>query len=316
MSVPAMELRDVSLSFSVSGGLLGKRRILRAVKDLSLAIAPGETLGLVGESGCGKSTAVKMMLGLLAPDQGTVLVEGKPIDAIGRRTLVRTVQPVFQDPYASLNPVRTVRALVEQPLALHGVGSERTAQANQMLDQVGLSPRLGDAYPGELSGGQRQRVAIARALVLKPRVLICDEPTSALDVSVQAQVLNLLMQLRRDMALTMVFVSHDLAVVEHLADRVAVMYLGEAVEVADIETLFRTPRHPYSKALLASTLAPEPGRGLPRPQLGATAADAFADSPGCAFAPRCPIAEDRCWVEPPALRPVGQANVRCHLAAA
>ncbi|MEM8852193.1 MAG: oligopeptide/dipeptide ABC transporter ATP-binding protein [Pseudomonadota bacterium] len=316
MTGPAIELRDVSLSFSVSGGLFGRRRTLRAVKDLSLAIAPGETLGLVGESGCGKSTAVKMMLGLLSPDQGSVLVEGEPIHTIGRRALVRTVQPVFQDPYASLNPVRTVGALVEQPLALHGVGGDRTAAVNQMLDQVGLPPRLADAYPGELSGGQRQRVAIARALVLKPRVLICDEPTSALDVSVQAQVLNLLMDLRRDMALTMVFVSHDLAVVEHLADRVAVMYLGEAVEVADIETLFRTPRHPYSKALLASTLAPEPGRGLPDPQLGATAADAFADTPGCAFAPRCPIAEDRCFTEAPALRPVGNAQVRCHLAAA
>ncbi|MEO1102624.1 MAG: ABC transporter ATP-binding protein [Pseudomonadota bacterium] len=310
----AIELRDVSVSFSVSGGLFGKRRILRAVRDLSLAVAPGETLGLVGESGCGKSTAVKMMLGLLAPDQGDVLIEGEPLRTIGRRALVRTVQPVFQDPYASLNPVRTIRDLVQQPLTLHRVEGDHGAMVAQMLDQVGLAPRLADAYPGELSGGQRQRVAIARALILRPRVLICDEPTSALDVSVQAQVLNLLMRLRREMALTMVFVSHNLAVVEHLADRVAVMYLGEAVEVAGIDDLFRTPRHPYSKALLASTLAPEPGRGLPRPQLGATAADAFADSPGCAFAPRCPIAEPRCGDDAPALRDVGEARVRCHFA--
>ncbi|GAB5378301.1 MAG: ATP-binding cassette domain-containing protein [Acuticoccus sp.] len=312
--VPAIALRNVSRTFRVSGGLFGKTRTLRAVRDLSLSLEPGETLGLVGESGCGKSTVVKMMLGLLKPDSGTVEIGGRSLAAIARRELVRRVQPVFQDPYASLNPTRTVRGLVEQPLALHGIGGDRRARVDAMLDAVGLPSRLAEAYPGELSGGQRQRVAIARALILEPQILICDEPTSALDVSVQAQVLNLLMRLRREMGLTMVFVSHDLAVVEHLADRVAVMYLGEAAETADIDTLFTTPRHPYSRALLASTLAPEPGRGLPHPELGSAPADAFADHPGCAFAPRCPRAETRCKREPPALRVVGGAMVRCHFA--
>ena len=314
MSAPAIELRGVSRSFRVSSGLFGRSRTLRAVRDFSLAVAPGETLGLVGESGCGKSTVVKMMLGLLAPDSGAVSVGGRALGAIPRRELVRQVQPVFQDPYASLNPTRTVRALVEQPLALHRVNGDRRARVDAMLEQVGLPLRLAETYPGELSGGQRQRVAIARALVLEPQVLICDEPTSALDVSVQAQVLNLLMRLRREMGLTMVFVSHNLAVVEHLADRVAVMYLGEAVEVADIETIFARPLHPYSRALLASTLAPDPGRGLPQPQLGAGAADAFADQPGCSFAPRCPMVADHCRIDAPALRPVGSVAVRCHFA--
>ena len=314
MSTPAIELRNVSRTFHVSGGLFGKRRALKAVRDLSLAVAEGETLGLVGESGCGKSTVVKMMLGLLRPDGGSLAIGGRDLGTIPRRELVRRVQPVFQDPYASLNPTRTVRALVEQPLAVHGVRSDREKRVDAMLDEVGLSPRLADAYPGELSGGQRQRVAIARALVLEPQVLICDEPTSALDVSVQAQVLNLLMRLRREMGLTMVFVSHNLAVVEHLADRLAVMYLGEAVEIADIETLFSDARHPYTRALLASTLPPDPGRGLPKPQLGNTAADAFADAPGCAFAPRCPMATERCRAEAPELRAVGATMVRCHYA--
>nr|WP_211110322.1 oligopeptide/dipeptide ABC transporter ATP-binding protein [Acuticoccus mangrovi] len=307
-------MQGVSRRFRVSGGLFGKARTLYAVRDLSLEVARGETLGLVGESGCGKSTVVKMILGLLRPDAGTISIDGRSLAEIPRRELVRTVQPVFQDPYASLNPTRTIRALVEQPLKVHGIAGDRGAKVDAMLEQVGLPPRLADAYPGELSGGQRQRVAIARALILEPRILICDEPTSALDVSVQAQVLNLLMRLRREMGLTMVFVSHNLAVVEHLADRVVVMYLGEAVEIAAIDALFDTPRHPYSRALLSSTLAPDPSRGLPRPQLGATAADAFADAAGCAFAPRCPMVEARCRVDPPTLRAVGGAMVRCHFA--
>ena len=257
MSDPMIRLADVCKTFPIRAGLLRRAGEVVAVDDLTLDVALGTTMGLVGESGCGKSTTVSMMLGLLAPDSGTIEIDGKPVGGIPAAERAQLVQPVFQNPNASLNPVKRIRTLVAQPLRLHG-GEDIHAKTDEILDLVGMPLRLSDSYPGELSGGQRQRVAIARALILRPRVLICDEPTSALDVSVQAQVINLLLRLKAELSLTMVFVSHDLAVVEHLSDRVAVMYQGRKVEEADAADLFARPQHDYTRTLLAATLAPDP----------------------------------------------------------
>ncbi|WP_191569453.1 oligopeptide/dipeptide ABC transporter ATP-binding protein [Paracoccus yeei] len=297
-ATPALELRRISKRYTVSRGMFRGKATLTALDDLSLTLMPGRTLGLVGESGCGKSTAVNIMLGLLQPNSGEVLLDGKGIGAMPLAQRVRMIQPVFQDPYSSLNPMRRIRDLVAQPLRLHPQGGRIDAAVTEMLDRVGFPTRLADAYPAELSGGQRQRVAIARALIMRPKVLICDEPTSALDVSVQAQVINLLLELRRDLDLTMVFVSHDLAVVEHLADQVAVMYLGEKVEEAPVETMFHRPAHPYSRSLLGATLSPEPGAGLPQLALGSGGADPLDRKDGCAFAPRCSLAQPECMKAP------------------
>jgi len=309
--VPALELEHVCKRFRVAQGMFRRPATLTALNDLSLKVMPGETLGLVGESGCGKSTAVNVMLGLLAPDEGRVFLDGREIGAWSLAERVRRIQPVFQDPYSSLNPTRRVGDLVAQPLRLHERGTDPTPRMREMLDRVGFPVRLADAYPAELSGGQRQRVAIARALIARPKVLICDEPTSALDVSVQAQVINLLLELRAELGLTMVFVSHNLAVVEHLADRVAVMYLGEKVEEAPVAPLFDTPRHPYTRALLGATLRPEPGAALPESGLGTAGADPLHRGPGCAFAPRCPLVTEACRTAPVPLTRQGRQMFRC-----
>lgn len=314
MTAPMIRMTDIRKSFPVRRGLFGKTEKLLAVNDLSLDVAEGQTLGLVGESGCGKSTAVSIMLGLMKPTSGTVFINGQPIGEMSSSDRVRLIQPVFQNPNASLNPVKRIRDLIAQPLRLHGDDQDVGAETKHMLDLVGLPSRLADAYPAELSGGQRQRVAIARALILKPRVLICDEPTSALDVSVQAQIINLLLSLKSELGLTMVFVSHNLAVVEHLADRVAVMYLGQKVEEAATDALFEDARHPYTRALLAATLVPKPGVGLPDLQLGAAAADPFSVQAGCLFAPRCPEVVDSCRTRPQTLQAMNDGVVRCERA--
>lgn len=313
MTRPMIRMRNIHKTYHLRRGLFSPSDTLQAVNDLSLEVAEGETLGLVGESGCGKSTAVSILLGLLSPDSGDIEIAGQNISTMPVSERVRLIQPVFQNPNASLNPVKRIDTLIAQPLRLHG-GTNEQAEVARMLDLVGLPPRLGDAYPGELSGGQRQRVAIARALILKPQVLICDEPTSALDVSVQAQIINLLLALKKELGLTMVFVSHNLAVVEHLADRVAVMYLGQKIEEAATDTLFETPRHPYTRALLAATLPPDPRLGMPEQRIGAAAADPFAVTTGCLFAPRCCEAEDRCRATSQMLRNLGNATVRCQFA--
>lgn len=261
----ALELCALSRVFKLKRGLFTAPGEIRAVNNVSLRIRKGETLGLVGESGCGKSTLAKMLLGLLPPTSGNVLVNGKEVDSSQRRALARHIQPIFQDPYSSLNPRRTVGDIVRVPLALHRVGTaqEQHRKVREMLDLVGMPERTHSQYPNQLSGGQRQRVAIARALVLRPDILICDEPTSALDVSVQAQILNLLMDLKAEFGLTYFFISHDLGVVEHLVDRVAVMHRGAIVELGTREQVFARPEHPYTRMLLASALTPEPGLGVP-----------------------------------------------------
>ena len=310
-----LETRDVSCVFRVSGGFMAKKRSLHAVNGVSITVEKGSVLGLVGESGCGKSTMAKMLLGLQAPTGGAVLFDGEPLGDMDRLARARRVQPIFQDPYSSLNPRKSIEDIVTLPLRVHKVGgpADWSARAAEMMDLVGLSRRYLTSYPSQLSGGQRQRVAIARALAMKPEVVICDEPTSALDVSVQSRILNLLMDLRQELGLTYVLISHDLAVVEHIASRVAVMYLGRIVEEKDTETLFGNPQHPYTRALLASVLTPEPGKGVPDAQLGAAFPNPLAPPPGCMFHPRCVKAMPHCSTTPPQPVPSGDGHVECHL---
>ncbi len=310
-----LEMRGITRTFEVRQGLFAPKRTLRAVDGVDLDVRRGEVVGIVGESGCGKSTLARIMLGLLPPSAGTIRLEGGDVAAMDRRALARRIQPVFQDPYSSLNPRRRIAAIVSLPLEVQGIGttSERRARAIEMLERVGLPRRMADNYPSQLSGGQRQRVAIARALVSRPEIVVCDEPTSALDVSVQSQILNLLMDLRRDFGLTYVFISHNLAVVEHIATRVAVMYLGRIVEEAQTRELFARPRHPYTQALLTSVLTPEPGRGVPDAGLGTVSPDPLNPPPGCRFHPRCPKRFAPCDRVDPALVADGPAAVACHL---
>lgn len=261
----ALELCALSRHFYLKNGLLKAPTLLKAVDNISLRIRPGETLGLVGESGCGKSTLAKMILGLLPPTEGDVLINDKAAHKGNRLALARQLQPIFQDPYSSLNPRKTIEQIIRLPLQLHKLGDASSQQkaVKEISDLVGLPGRLLKQYPGQLSGGQRQRVAIARALILKPGILVCDEPTSALDVSVQAQILNLLMELKKELGLTYLFISHNLGVVEHLVDRVAVMYRGQIVEQGTREDIFLHAQHPYTQALLSSVLTPDPALGLP-----------------------------------------------------
>ncbi|MCX8114985.1 MAG: ATP-binding cassette domain-containing protein [Burkholderiaceae bacterium] len=314
-ATPLMQAHGVTRAFTLGATFFRRGRTLHAVNGVDLEIRRGDVLGIVGESGCGKSTLARMLLGLLAPTSGHITLDGQDIAALDRKAVARRVQPVFQDPYSSLNPRRGIASIVALPLEVHGIGtaSERRARAIEMLERVGLPARYADNTPGQLSGGQRQRVAIARALVMRPEIVICDEPTSALDVSVQAQILNLLLDLRREFGLTYVFISHNLAVVEHIATQVAVMYLGRVVEQAETETLFRSPRHPYTQALLASVLTPEPGLGVPDIGLGLAFPDPLNPPSGCAFHPRCPQRMSQCSRVAPALVPKSGGAVACHL---
>ena len=260
---PALETDNVSCVFNVSQGFMKGTKPLRAINGVSLQVPKGEVVGLVGESGCGKSTLANVLLGLQAPTTGDVRYSGTSAAGFSRKDVARRIQPIFQDPYSSLNPTKTIRSIVSQPLRIHNVGdpSEWDAKVDEMLDIVGLPSRSANNYPSQMSGGQRQRVAIARALIMRPEIVICDEPTSALDVSVQSQILNLLQDLKDELGLTYLLISHNLAVVEHLADRVAVMYLGRIVEEGPADKVFANPRHPYTKALLESVLTPDPKLG-------------------------------------------------------
>jgi peptide/nickel transport system ATP-binding protein len=311
----AIEVRNAARIFRQGTGAFSAARMIRAVDGVSFSVEAGSCLGIVGESGCGKSTLARLILGLLPVSSGEILVDGQRLADLDRTSRARLIQPVFQDPFSSLNPRRRIHDIVALPLQAQGIGGrERTSRVEEMLDRVGLPGAIADRLPAQLSGGQRQRVAIARALVLRPRIVVCDEPTSALDVSVQAQILNLLAELQRELGLTYVFISHNLAVVEHISDRVAVMYLGRMVEQAETDDLFAAPAHPYTKALLASVLTPEPGLGVPDVGLGDLYPDPANVPPGCRFHPRCRAAQPDCAVTTPSPRVVGGHLVECALA--
>ncbi|MEE2760160.1 MAG: oligopeptide/dipeptide ABC transporter ATP-binding protein [Pseudomonadota bacterium] len=313
---PMLECRGVGRNFIVGKGIFTEKKNLRAVQDVNLKVNRGEVLAVVGESGCGKTTLAKMMLGLLKPSSGEIFIEGQPISNVSIRQIARKVQPVFQDPYSSLNPRKTLEAIMSLPLKVHSIGTpeERRQRVEEIMEMVELPKRLIHSYPNQLSGGQRQRVAVARALIMKPEVILCDEPTSALDVSVQAHILNLLQDLRDEMNLTYVFISHDLAVVEHLADNVAVMYLGRLIEYGDKDSIFNDPQHPYSQALLDSVLTPDPSKGIPEIALGRGFPNPLDPPSGCSFHPRCSKILDNCSEANPVMYNVpGGRRVECHL---
>jgi peptide/nickel transport system ATP-binding protein len=326
---PLVRLEDVACAFDVSPPWLERvlerkpRTLLAAVAGVDLAIGCGETLALVGESGCGKTTVARLIVGLLAPTRGTITFAGTVLagagaagtDAVAARALRRRMQMIFQDPYASLNPRWRVAAIVAEPiLALEPAlaRSELDRRVTRGLEQVGLAAADARKYPHQFSGGQRQRISIARALSTHPEFLVCDEPTSALDVSVQAQVLNLMRDLQRELHLACLFISHNLAVVRHIADRVGVMYLGRIVELAATACLFAQPRHPYTRMLLAAVPDLTPA-GKKREAVGGEVPNPLAPPPGCAFHTRCPHAAERCRHEIPRLRPVaGAGEAACH----
>jgi peptide/nickel transport system ATP-binding protein len=320
---PLVALRDLGRDFDVSRPWLNRvlegapRRSLKAVDGVSCEIRRGETLALVGESGCGKSTVARLIVGLHAPSRGHIEFDGVRLSAGGEATARarRRMQMIFQDPYASLNPRWRVARIVAEPLRAQGeLGGKQAVDARvaELLQQVGLAPEDGEKYPHEFSGGQRQRICIARALSTHPEFLVCDEPTSALDVSVQAQILNLMKDLQERMGLTYLFISHNLAVVAYIASRIGVMYLGRLVELADVGTLFAQPRHPYTRMLL-DALPDLDMSGRPRTPVAGEVPNPLDPPSGCAFHPRCPHANDRCRAERPELRDWHEgAPVACH----
>ena len=318
---PMLELRDAARYFDVSRPWLQRviagegKRLLRAVDGLNLSVPKGTTLSLVGESGCGKSTVARLAVGLYRPSAGQVVFDGRDLaEARAASDQRRRMQMIFQDPYASLNPRWRVRDIVAEPIRAFGLLPDRAAQevrVAELLTQVGLSPLDGHKFPHEFSGGQRQRISIARALSSNPEFLVCDEPTSALDVSVQAQILNLMKELQSRMGLTYLFISHNLAVVRQVSDRIGVMYLGRIAELAPAESLFRRPRHPYTRALMEA-IPDLDMTGRVRIPVGGEVPSPITPPTGCAFHPRCPLAGPRCKAERPELKPAGDAMVACH----
>jgi oligopeptide/dipeptide ABC transporter ATP-binding protein len=316
MAESLLALDDLAVHFAVGSYFSGGVKTLKAVDGVTFDVKPGECLGLVGESGCGKSTLALAIMALVPPTRGRITLDGRDLKERQRLETARMVQMVFQDPYASLNPRQTVRRTLATPLALHGISDKAEVEARvvDMLAKVGLRPEHADRYPHEFSGGQRQRIGIARALILRPKLVICDEPVSALDVSIRAQIINLLLELKDEMGLSYIMISHDLGVVEHVSDRVAVMYLGRIVEQGGWQEIFENPRHPYTRALIAAI--PDPFR---RTAVAAKAkakgeiASALNPPSGCHFHPRCPLKAERCVSEAPALEAVAAGHrAACH----
>ena len=314
MTTALLHTEDLTKVYQISAGIFKGKKSLTAANGISLDINLGEVVGLVGESGCGKSTIAKIIMGLEKATSGNVFFAGAPIENMDREEMSRRIQPIFQDPYSSLNPRKSIEAIVSLPYRVHKVGNkaQMEARVEEILEIVGLPSRMRYSYPNQLSGGQRQRVAIARALMMSPELVICDEPTSALDVSVQSQILNLLLDLRDKQGLTYMIITHNLCVVEHIATRVAVMYLGRIVEEAETKTLFANPRHPYTNALLASVLTPEPQLGLPETHLGIAYPNPIDPPSGCTFHPRCPKATKACKQTRPEAMVETDHLVACH----
>jgi len=319
---PLIEVRDLRKHFAITRGIIIQRRIgaVKAVDGVSFDVNRGETLGIVGETGCGKSTTARLLVRLLEPSSGTIRFEGEEIArrrGSDLKALRREMQMIFQDPYSSLNPRKTVGSIVAEPFVIHGLltgEGERRKRVQELMDRVGLNPEHYNRYPHEFSGGQRQRIGVARAIALEPKLLVADEPVSALDVSIQAQVLNLLRGLQREMGLTLIFIAHDLAVVRHMCDRVAVMYLGKIVELASSDTLYGFPRHPYTGALLSSVPIPEPAAAARGRRLLSGDVPSPANPPSaCRFHTRCPKAQAVCSLEEPLLEDKGSGGLAaCH----
>jgi oligopeptide transport system ATP-binding protein len=324
MSEVLLQVENLVKHFPVGGGMFTKPTgQVRAIDGVSFALHKGETLGLVGESGCGKTTTGRCILQLERPTSGRIVFEGVDLATLSEaelRKVRRRVQVIFQDPYSSLNPRMTIGQIIAEPLKVHGIIGDpagRERRVRELLEQVGLLPQHARRYPHQLSGGQRQRVGIARALAMEPSLIICDEPVSALDVSIQAQIINLLEDLQKRLGLTYLFIAHDLSVVRHISDRVAVMYLGKIVEIADRTALYEEPMHPYTRALLSAVPIPDPAVELKRERtvLRGEVPSPLNPPPGCVFHPRCPVAVGRCSTEVPVLRELrGSHSGACHLA--
>jgi oligopeptide/dipeptide ABC transporter ATP-binding protein len=323
MTTPLLSVQNLKVHFPIKGGiLLHQVASLQAVNDVSFDVMEGETLGLVGESGCGKSTVAKTVLRLYEPTAGEVYFDGKNIAAIDKeelRLLRREMQIIFQDPAESLNARHTIGTILGEPFVIHNVGKarERKQRVAELLGKVGLPADAVDRFPHEFSGGQRQRIGIARAIALNPKLLICDEPVSALDVSVRSQILNLLMQLQKELNLTLIFIAHDLAVVKHISDRIAVMYLGRIVETAASDTLYQRPLHPYTHSLIRSIPVPDPAQRKQMAVLEGDVPSPINPPSGCHFHTRCPHARKRCLNEVPLLRPAPDQPehlTACHFA--
>jgi peptide/nickel transport system ATP-binding protein len=323
MSDPLVEVSDLVKHFPLTRGIVFQRKIgaVHAVDGVSFDVQRGEAFGIVGETGCGKTTTARLITRLLEPTSGTIRYDGTDITSLGRgdlKALRREMQMIFQDPYSSLNPRKTVGAIIAEPFVIHGLEGgkgQRRQAVQELMEQVGLNPEHYNRHPHEFSGGQRQRIGVARALALRPKLIIADEPVSALDVSIQAQILNLLRDLQQDLGLTLILIAHDLSVVRHMCDRVAVMYLGKVVEMADNEPLYNHPRHPYTGALLSAVPVPDPDLAARR-RRNVPPGDVPSPTnppPACRFHPRCPKAQEICGREEPALEPKGSGSIAaCH----